>query len=113
MTEPDRLNRSTFAPSSSQPTLTDQTSLFSLLADENRLRILRALYESSGPDGETGLSFSTLRREAEFRDSGKFNYHLNRLRGPLIEKTDSCYRLTPHGINLIGALSEDTVEETE
>lgn len=75
--------------------------LFDLLSDETRLAIVRTLYRygRDHPD-EPGLSFSALGDRLEVDDSGRFNYHLRRLRGPLVEKRDGGYALTPLGIRL-------------
>lgn len=41
----------------------------------------------------TPVSFSELRRRVGTRDSGQFNYHLDRLRGTFVRETDSGYEL--------------------
>lgn len=75
--------------------------LFDLLSDETRLAIVRTLYRHGrdDPDGP-GLSFSTLGDRLDVEDSGRFNYHLRRLRGPLVEKRGDGYALTPLGYRL-------------
>lgn len=75
--------------------------LFDLLSDETRLAIVRTLYRCGRdhPD-EPGLSFSALGDRLEVDDSGRFNYHLRRLRGPLVEKRGDRYALTPLGYRL-------------
>jgi len=51
-----------------------------LLSDETRLAVVLELAAADAvPDGDP-LSFSTLRDRVGVRDSGRFNYHLDRLR---------------------------------
>ena len=78
----------------------DPDEVFALLADETRILILQALWEA---ESET-LSFSTLRESVGMRDAGQFNYHLGKLVGHLIKKTDDGYTLSPAGESVIGAI---------
>lgn len=73
-------------------------NVFTLLSDETRLRIVfeLVLRRSECPTNPT-LSFSELRSRVGARDAGRFNYHLGKLRGDLVEKGDDGYRLTPTG----------------
>ena len=73
---------------------------FSVLADGSRLDILHALYEA---DGQTA-TFSELRDAVGMADSGKFNYHLGKLRGRFVRKTNDEYELRSAGRNVVGAL---------
>jgi DNA-binding HxlR family transcriptional regulator len=74
------------------------TAAFELLSDETRVRIVRELARS-GP-----LRFSTLRQAVGAEDSGRFNYHLERLRKGVVEKGESGYDLTPAGRALADVL---------
>ncbi|WP_255168656.1 DUF7347 domain-containing protein [Natrononativus amylolyticus] len=76
-------------------------ALFDLLGEETRLRIVRELYRHrrEEPD-EPGLSFSALGARVGVEDTGRFNYHLGRLRGSLVEKRAGRYVLTPLGAHL-------------
>lgn len=81
----------------------DET-VFALLSDETRVDIVAALAatgttdgEADGDDDATGLRFSTLRHRVGVADSGRFNYHLGRLRGTLVERVEERYVLTPTG----------------
>ncbi|WP_415380891.1 hypothetical protein [Halosimplex sp. TS25] len=69
------------------------TDTFTLLSDETRVRILAALADA----GEEAVRFSDLRSRVDVTDSGQFNYHLDRLRGELVAKTDDGYALTESG----------------
>lgn len=79
--------------SEGEPSLADS---FDLLADETRLRIVRVLLAAE----PQALRFSELRDRAGVRDTGRFNYHLGRLRGPFVEKREDGYVLTPVGRRL-------------
>ncbi|MEF8852968.1 MAG: winged helix-turn-helix domain-containing protein [Haloarculaceae archaeon] len=68
---------------------------FALLSDETRVRILVALAEAAG-----GLRFSELRTRVGVRDAGRFNYHLEKLRGRLVEKSGETYVLTAAGADV-------------
>jgi len=73
-------------------------NVFTPLSDETRLRIVfeLVLCRSEGPTDPT-LSFSELRSRVACSDAGRFNYHLGKLRGDLVEKVEEGYRLTPTG----------------
>lgn len=73
-------------------------NVFTLLSDETRLRIVfeLVLCRSERPSDPT-LTFSELRSRVGARDAGRFNYHLDKLRGDLVEKADDGYCLTPTG----------------
>ena len=73
---------------------------FSTLADATRLDILQALWEA---EGQTA-TFSKLRETVGTKDSGKFNYHLQKLTEGFVRKTESGYELRAAGRNVVGAL---------
>lgn len=77
----------------------DAEAAFGAVADELRIRILRALWEADDP-----LSFSALRERVDVDDSGRFNYHLGKLRGRFVEQTADGYELRFAGSRLVGAL---------
>ena len=93
-----------------KPTLT--ADLFGLLSDETRVRIVGELYvvHQRRPSDPT-LSFSALVDRVGVTDTGRFNYHLGRLRGTLVEKRENGYALTPAG-NRLGSLLVDGDEPT-
>lgn len=76
-------------PASSRP----NTDVFELLSDGTRLRIVQELFTMD----ESTIAFSTLAKRIGADDGGRFNYHLSRLRGSLVEKDQSGYRLTADG----------------
>jgi len=79
--------------------LGETAATFSLLSDETRVRIVRALADA--PDG---LRFSELRSRADVRDAGRFNYHLEKLCGRLVEKSGETYVLTAAGADVADLL---------
>lgn len=70
------------------PTTVSPDQAFSLLGDETRVRILQALGRADGP-----LTFTALRNEVGLRQGGLFNYHLEKLLGHFVEKTEAGYEL--------------------
>lgn len=93
---------------------------FSVLGNETRLSILLALWEAYDPFAEdNALPFSELRDRVGMRDSGQFNYHLDKLTGRFIRKTDDGYELHRAGIQLVQTviagvgIEEPSLEPTE
>lgn len=82
---------------------------FALLGDETRIQIIRALKEA-GPDGV--MTFSELRDAVGTRDSGQFNYHLKKLTGHFIRKTEDGYTLTIAGESVVGSMLSGTYTAT-
>lgn len=75
-------------------------AVFALLGDDIRLGIVQAL--GATPDETVG--FADLRERVGVRDSGLFNYHLGKLRGTFVRKTDEGYQLTYAGRQVVGAM---------
>ena len=80
----------------------DAAGAFSLLGDETRVAILRAL----AGRGDEPASFAELRERVGVEDSGRFNYHLGKLVGTFVEKIDDGYALTYAGSRVVGAVYE-------
>ena len=72
---------------------------FQLLGDETRLAIVRELATVDEP-----VRFCVLRERVGIADSGRFNYHLGKLRGSLVVTDDDGYRLTHAGERLAQAV---------
>jgi citrate synthase len=71
-----------------------------LVTDETRRAILTTLWNADEP-----LRFSTLRRRAGISDSGRFNYHLQKLRRRrCVRDTGNGYELTADGEQFIAAI---------
>lgn len=98
----------------------DAVALFAALADETRWAIVRelAVHRRDGWRPK-GLSFADLRRAVGVRDAGRFNYHLEKLRGGLVDDDGGEYVLSNQGLELVGSVlagaydtSEDTTGDT-
>jgi predicted transcriptional regulator len=72
---------------------------YALLASEPRVGIVRALGESDEP-----RSFTALKERVGIRDSGRFNYHLQRLVGTFVERTECGYVLTDDGERVVESI---------
>ncbi|PSP27717.1 hypothetical protein BRC65_04315 [Halobacteriales archaeon QH_2_65_14] len=88
----------------------DPDEAFTLLADENRVEILRALWNGD----HDAMAFSELREATGIRDSGQFNYHLDKLLGQFVARSDDGYELTQAGHHVNGAIEAGayTIEAT-
>lgn len=93
---------------------------FSILGNETRLSILLALWEAYEPFAETNsLRFSELRSRVGLRHGSQFNYHLDRLVGLFVTKTDEGYELTNIGLRIVQTviagtgLEDRSIEPTE
>jgi len=102
----------------------DTLDTFSLLAQETRLTILRELAAAGPADEREPVSFAELRRRVGTSDSGRFNYHLDKLQPQFVQHVDeddgpAGYRPTWAGVRVVGTalagqLDADTVAgETE
>lgn len=87
---------------------------FAMLGNETRIQILQALGEVDEP-----AAFTELRDRVGIRQGGRFNYHLDRLVGHFVGKTDDGYVLRQPGRRVVqailsGAVTDDPeVEYTE
>jgi len=86
---------------------------FALLGHEIRLAILRAFFDAYGPVDpdslpgvreERTLSYAELMAATGLEDSGKFNYHLEQLRGVFVEEVEDGYVPTAGAIGLYEAV---------
>ncbi len=83
----------------------DPLAALSLLTEEPRLRIMETLAQADaeGPS-QARLSFTELFEAQEMRDTGRFNYHLDKLCDEFVEKDDDGYRLSSTGYQLVAAV---------
>jgi DNA-binding transcriptional ArsR family regulator len=79
---------------------------FAVLGDETRMGILRALGDLESP-----VPFSDLYDRSGADDSGAFNYHLDRMVGHFVERTDDGYRLAPAGRRVVESVLSGAVTE--
>ena len=82
---------------------------FALLGNEMRMEILQVLGEADGP-----MTFTELRDRVGIRQGGQFNYHLDKLVGHFVAKTDDGYSIGRPGRRIIeavlsGAVTDDPV----
>lgn len=85
---------------------------FGLLGNETRVGILRALWRAfESGTGENAVPFSTLYEDVDIADTGNFTYHLEKLTGPFVRRTDDGYALKQTGINVVRAVVAGSVTE--
>jgi DNA-binding transcriptional ArsR family regulator len=80
---------------------------FSVIANETRLSILEALWQSA----ERPVSFSELRRDVGMRDSAQFNYHLKKLTDHFVVQTDDGYDFRQAGKKVVRAILAGSFNE--
>lgn len=73
---------------------------FWLLGDETRLGILRAVWEAEAD----AVRFTDIRNRVGNPDSGAFNYHLDKLRGLFLIRTEDGYQLSQAGREVVRAI---------
>lgn len=79
---------------------------FALVADETRLEILRMLAET-----DKVLAFSTLFEHSEYDTRSNFSYHLDKLEGHFVSRTDEGYALRQTGRRVVEAVIAGTVTD--
>lgn len=79
---------------------------FSILGNETRFDILRALSEADEP-----LSFTDLRKRVGVKRGGEFNYHLEKLLGHFVEKMEDSYALRTPGSRIVQAVLSGVVTD--
>lgn len=99
------------AADENSPSTLPPDDAFAVLGNETRMDILQTLGDADGQ-----LSFSELRDRVGMRDSGQFNYHLGKVEGHFVSKTDDGYELRQAGRRVVGtvlsgAVTEDPVVE--
>jgi DNA-binding transcriptional ArsR family regulator len=75
----------------------DPAEAFGIMGNETRLKILQVLVD----EGYGPMTFSALRKRVGMRDGSQFNYHLKKLEGPFIRKTDEGYEVRHAGVHVI------------
>jgi DNA-binding transcriptional ArsR family regulator len=98
---------------SGRETLDSVDEVFSVLGDETRVEILLELCEVASENGiGKGLGFSALQDRVDVGDSGRFNYHLNRLTGQFVAKRDDTYVARWPALALVAAIHAGLYGET-
>ena len=103
-----------------EPLTVDVTEeqLFKLLGNDIRMSVLQALwgtfeFEAYITQSREPVSFTDLRKRAEYDGSGNFGYHLEQLVDVLVERHDEGYLLSPLGYNLMRAIDTYATFEYE
>ncbi|QCC51702.1 DUF7351 domain-containing protein [Halapricum salinum] len=100
-------------PSTSDDEQVVSNAAFALLGHQVRLDILRAFFDSYDPvdpdsrddvRADRTRSYSELMASVGLRDSGKFNYHLEKLRGVYVEQVEDGYVPTASAVALYQAV---------
>lgn len=79
---------------------------FAVLGDETRLKILQRLGEADG-----ALSFSELFGRVDYETTANFSYHLEKLGGHFVRKTDAGYELQQAGRRVVESILSGAVTE--
>lgn len=80
---------------------------FHTLGNETRMEILRVLGEAERP-----LVFSEIFEEVNYDQASNFNYHLDKLIGYFVQKTDEGYALTTAGERVVEAVLSGVVTDS-
>lgn len=87
---------------------------FALVGDGIRAQIVRVLNEERGGEGPPPeLSFSDLYARFDDVGSSQFNYHLQKLVGHFVERTEDGYRIRPEGMALYRTIRGGTFRRPE
>lgn len=89
-----------------EPTTLPPEDAFNALGNESRIGILRILGEADEP-----LPFTELRKRLGIERGGEFNYHLEKLVGHFVEKTEDGYALQTPGERVLQAVQSGAVTE--
>lgn len=82
----------------------EPVDVFELLANDARIDILLALGDATEFGQARELSFSELRETVAIRDSGRFNYHLDKLVGTFVKEGEDGYDLRYPGVLVYEAI---------
>lgn len=110
-TSPHRVVDHMTGPRAGGPMMLSPEEAFSGLGNRARLEILRTLGEADEP-----LAYSELFERMEYDDPGNFSYHLDKLVGHFVAKTDAGYVLRRPGERVMeavlsGAVTTDPIRE--
>lgn len=81
---------------------------FALLSDATRITILRAIWDIADPVESESVTFSEIRERVDADDPGRLNYHLDKLRGHFIRRTEAGYELREAGRRMVRVLISGT-----
>lgn len=87
---------------------------FAVLSDPVRVRILLALAETRQYSwDQRGMSYSDLRNAVDIEDGGRFNYHLDKLRGEFVDSKDGHYWLSMAGWRIVDTVYGRTLTDNQ
>lgn len=89
-----------------ESTIVAPEEAFAVLGDETRLSILHTLGEADEP-----LAFNELRDRVGYDTAGNFSYHIEKLAGHFVEKTNAGYDLRQAGRRVVEAALSGAVTE--
>ena len=98
--------------SSLDPGIGSFDEIVSVVGDETRLRILVALARAVDDEGASGLSFSELREQVGVADSGRFNYHLEKLQDTFVTKVEDRYVARAPGLRVVTSMYAGRYDDT-
>jgi hypothetical protein len=84
--------------------------VFSALGNQVRIEILRSFLEADR-SGDGVLSFTEIYDTLQIKSTSQLSYHLDRLDGPFLQKTDDGYALTLAGDRIVRAILSGTYSE--
>lgn len=87
-----------------ETTMLSPDDAFATLGNDTRIEIVRGLAEADSP-----LSFTELRDRVGLDRGRQFNYHLDKLVGHFVTKTDDGYALAPPGERVVEAIVSGVV----
>jgi len=99
-------------PSGGGDAIDDLEAAFSLVANDIRFQIVHALWEAQQTEASP-VAFSELFDSVDVRDSGQFNYHLDKLVPRFVRAAENGYELTFAGEQVIGAAVSGVYTETD
>ncbi|ODR80207.1 hypothetical protein BG842_18845 [Haladaptatus sp. W1] len=88
----------------------DPADALAAIGNERRVSILYELQQAFR-EGHSPLPYADLKRRVGLRDSGNFNYHLQRLVGQFVRKSSDGYALTYAGRKVASALTAGVFTE--
>lgn len=85
---------------------------FAVLGSDVRVEVLLSLAEAARPGyAQQGVRFSEIRECVGVEDAGRLNYHLDKLRGHFVRRTDEGYRLRYAGWEAVRVVQAGTYHE--
>lgn len=82
---------------------------FSLLGNDTRIEILQAMLDANADS--TPVSFTELFEHVDVEDSANFNYHLQKLTGHFIKRTDDGYEFRHPGRKVVSSIFAGTLTD--